>query len=325
MSEKKSKLGIAYNLFDGEELLEKSILSIRNVVDYVCIVWQRVSNKGNFADPYLEVFLNKLKEKGLIDELIEYVPRKFTDIEKINMTHPESTYPMVATPFAIFDRACNELTKVIDIQEDSNEVVEWLGDGIIQSVVACYLRRRYPDQDEGFLTKLRSKLVKTEALATMAKFLGFGEFIIMSEHVEKACNGRNNSRILEDAFEAFVGVLAEDFGIDEQSRGYLLCTKFVISCIESSIDITELIMKDDNYKDQLMRYFQRMFNGQLPKYCEEKKEESEQPTTGGRIFYMYVLDTEGKKIGSGYAKSKKEAEQRAAKYALYQYGIRNGY
>ena len=223
------------------------------------------------------------------------------------------------------ERKTVDLTKVIDIQEDSNEVVEWLGDGIIQSVVACYLRRRYPDQDEGFLTKLRSKLVKTEALATMAKFLGFGEFIIMSEHVEKACNGRNNSRILEDAFEAFVGVLAEDFGIDEQCRGYLLCTKFIINCIENSIDITELIMKDDNYKDQLMRYFQRMFNGQLPKYCEEKKEESEQPTTGGRIFYMYVLDTEGKKIGSGYAKSKKEAEQRAAKYALYQYGIKNGY
>ena len=48
------------NLFDGDELLEKSILSIRNVADYVCVVWQRVSNKGNFADPYLEVFLNKL-------------------------------------------------------------------------------------------------------------------------------------------------------------------------------------------------------------------------------------------------------------------------
>lgn len=111
MSEKKNKLGIAYNLFDGEELLEKSVLSIRNVADYVCVVWQRVSNNGNFADPYLEVFLIKLKEKGLIDELIEYVPRKFTDMEKINMTHQESTYPMTDTPFAIYDRTCNELTK----------------------------------------------------------------------------------------------------------------------------------------------------------------------------------------------------------------------
>tara|TARA_B100000963_G_C22547114_1_gene634945 strand:+ start:357 stop:1244 length:888 start_codon:yes stop_codon:yes gene_type:complete len=224
------------------------------------------------------------------------------------------------------ERKTVDLSKVIDIQDDSNEVLEWLGDGIIQSVVACYLKRRYPGQDEGFLTKLRSKLVKTEALATISKYLGFGEFILMSEHIEKACNGRTNSRILEDAYEGFVGALVEDFGIDESCRGYIVANKFIVNCIENAIDITELIMKDDNYKDQLMRYFQRMFDGQLPKYHEDKKKnEEEQPTTGGRIFYMYVTDTEGKNIGSGYAKSKKEAEQRAARQALYQYGIRNGF
>ena len=68
------------------------------------------------------------------------------------------------------ERKTVDLTKVIDIQEDSNEVLEWLGDGIIQSTVACYLFRRYIGQDEGFLTKLRSKLVKTEALSNIAKF-----------------------------------------------------------------------------------------------------------------------------------------------------------
>ena len=221
------------------------------------------------------------------------------------------------------ERKTVDLTKVVDIQEDSNEVLEWLGDGIIQSTVACYLMRRYIGQDEGFLTKLRSKLVKTEALSNIAKFLGFGEFILMSEHVEKACNGRNNSRILEDAFEGFVGALAQDFGIDETCRGYLICNKFIINCIESAIDITELIMKDDNYKDQLMRYFQRMFDGQLPKYHEDKSKDTGEFTQGGRIFYMYVTDVNNKKIGSGYAKSKKEAEQRAAKQALYNYGIRD--
>ena len=107
----KSKLGIAYNVFDGEELLEKSILSVRNTADYICVVWQRISNMGNFADPYLEVFLNSLKTKGLIDELIEYVPRKFTDLEKINMTHPDSTYSCAETPFCIYDRSCNQITK----------------------------------------------------------------------------------------------------------------------------------------------------------------------------------------------------------------------
>jgi ribonuclease III len=223
------------------------------------------------------------------------------------------------------ERKTVDLNKVIDIQEDSNEVLEWLGDGIIQSVVACYLIRRFPDQDEGFLTKLRSKLVKTEALCRIAKFLGFGEFILMSEHVEKACNGRNNSRILEDAFEGFVGSMAEDFGIEESCRGYMICNRFVISCIENSIDMMELIIKDDNYKDQLMRYFQRMFDGKLPKYNEDKSHDNDPPTTGGRIFYMYVTDVEGKNIGSGWAKSKKEAEQRAAKQALYNYGINHGY
>ena len=74
-----------------------------------------------------------------------------------------------------------------------------------------------------------------------------------------------------------------------------------------------------------MRYFQRMFDGQLPKYQEDKSRDNDTPTTGGRTFYMYVTDTTGKNIGSGYAKSKKEAEQRAARQALYQYGIRNGY
>ena len=149
-----------------------------------------------------------------------------------------------------------DLSKVIDIQDDSNEVLEWLGDGIIQSVVACYLKRRYPGQDEGFLTKLRSKLVKTEALSNIAKYLGFGEFILMSEHVEKGCNGRTNSRILEDAYEGFVGALGEDFGIDDSCRGYIVANKFVINCIEnyykSSFKIysyhiyrTDFLRKDD--------------------------------------------------------------------------------
>ena len=87
------------------------------------------------------------------------------------------------------------------LYEGSNEVLEWLGDGVLQSVVACYLSRRYIGQDEGFLTKLRSKLVKTEALSKMAKFLDMSKYIIMSEHVEKACNGRTNAKILEESGE----------------------------------------------------------------------------------------------------------------------------
>jgi len=199
--------------------------------------------------------------------------------------------------------------------ENSNEVLEWLGDGVLQSVVACYLSRRYVGQDEGFLTKLRSKLVKTEALSKMAKFLDMPKYIIMSEHVEMACNGRTNAKILEDAFESLLGALMEDFGNDESCRGYMIANKFIINCIESSVDITELILNDDNYKDRLMKYYQKMYNGQYPKYIEEESQED-------KIYRVNIFDPEGTKVGHGYAKSKKEAEQRAAKQALYTFGIK---
>ena len=67
----------------------------------------------------------------------------------------------------------------LPIQKNSNERLEWLGDGILQSVVASYLWKKYPKQDEGFLTKTRSKLVKTEYLAKLAKFYGFEKYILI--------------------------------------------------------------------------------------------------------------------------------------------------
>jgi hypothetical protein len=69
------KLGVSYNLFDGEELLEGSIKCIRDQVDYISVVYQTMSNFGNPCNPELVPLLNKLKESGLIDELFEYKPK----------------------------------------------------------------------------------------------------------------------------------------------------------------------------------------------------------------------------------------------------------
>jgi ribonuclease-3 len=132
--------------------------------------------------------------------------------------------------------------------------------------MAHYLYNRYNDQQEGFLTKLRSKLVKTETLSKLALNLRFDKFVIISKHIELVCNGRKNNTILEDAFEGFIGAMMCDFGKDDKSRGFDLCYKFIVTLIEKYIDITQLIIHDDNYKDQLMRYFQKNFNGQLPIY-----------------------------------------------------------
>jgi len=202
----------------------------------------------------------------------------------------------------------------IPLYDDSNERLEWLGDGIIQSISAQYLWHRYPNQDEGFLTKTRSKLVKTETLCKFAKCLGLDEYVLMSRDVEKHFNGRNNSRILEDTFEAFVGVLSQDFG---EEVGYKLCKKFVITVMEYYIDMAELIRRDTNYKDRLMRFYQKEFNGKYPIYNITNAE----GPPNNRIYTMYVTDPEGNKVGSGTGKSKKEAEQNSAKQALYHFGL----
>ena len=160
----------------------------------------------------------------------------------------------------------DENKHIMPLQDDSNEVLEWLGDGIIQSVVAIYLYKRFKTQREGFLTKIRSKLVKTETLAKLALYLNFDKYLIVSKHIEIICNGRKNSRILEDSFEAFIGAMMNDFGAKNEAEGYSICSTFIINIMQQKIDMTELIINDDNFKDQLMRFYQKKFNGIFPKY-----------------------------------------------------------
>jgi len=224
------------------------------------------------------------------------------------------------------DMIDNKNNDYIPLQSDSNEVLEWLGDGIIQSVVAIYLFKRYKDQREGFLTKIRSKLVKTETLSKLALHLNFDKYLILSKHIEIVCNGRKNSRILEDCFEAFIGAMMTDLGCKNETEGFSICSTFIINLIEKKIDITELIINDDNYKDQLMRYYQKMFNGKFPKY-EQKTIVLSTNDNGivNKKFHMFVCDTNNNVIGEGIAKSKKEAEQKAAKAALMFFGISNGF
>ena len=216
--------------------------------------------------------------------------------------------------------------KTLPLQKDSNEVLEWLGDGIIQSVMAIYLFKRFKTQREGFLTKIRSKLVKTETLAKLALHLGFDKYLIISKHIEIMCNGRKNSRILEDSFEAFIGAMMSYFGAKNEADGFNICSTFIVNIIEQKIDITELIINDDNFKDQLMRFYQKKYSGKFPKY--EQKTLIQDINENGILnkkFHMFVRDNDENIIGEGIARSKKEAEQKAARAALMYFGIFNNF
>jgi ribonuclease-3 len=147
---------------------------------------------------------------------------------------------------------------------------------------------------------------------------------MLSKQIEVMSNGRKNNPILEDCFEAFIGCMMNYFGSTSKKEGFDKCYTFIISIIEKFIDLTELIIVDDNFKDRLMRFFHKKYEGKLPTY--ETKDIIQTTGHNGIInkkFHMCVKNINGKIIGQGISKSKKEAEQLAAKQALMYFGISN--
>ena len=215
----------------------------------------------------------------------------------------------------------------LELMDNDYERLEFLGDAVVSVVVAKYLYERFPDENEGFLTKMRSKLVNGEMLGFLANKLGFGEFAIMSRHIEDKCKGRTSQHILEDMFEAFVGAMFLDFNeIDNYNLldnfysgiGFQICEKFIIHVIEEHVDFSELILKQSNYKEMLNKYFSEHFNSPI--------NFSEPTVEGGlndRLYTVNVLNDEYKIMGTGIGKSKKKAEQYASKDTLINLKIIN--
>ena len=203
---------------------------------------------------------------------------------------------------------------VMPFQKKSNEVLEFEGDSILGSYVARYLHDRYPREQEGFLTTVKSRLVKTESLARFANFLGFNEYIVIAKYLEEQ-NGRTNPKLLENTFEAFIGAIYRDQGgLDMDPHSLWLPHMFIKNTIERTINFADLNAIDDNYKDQLMRTFQQHFNGKHAVYrlLETKGVSNNCLFTCGVVHPLYndVI------VAKGVGKKKPQAEQNAAKDAL---------
>jgi len=194
----------------------------------------------------------------------------------------------------------NNHNNYLNLLNDNYERLEFLGDKVLKSVIGFYLVLRYPDNDEGFMTKLQAKIENKNTLYNFSKVLGFKDFIIISKHVETSHNGRDIEGILEDVFESFVGSLFK-------SRGYDITLQFVIFLIENYFDITDKLYNDNNYKDQLLKVFNNM-KWKHPKYTDISHENGK--------FISCVHDGNNRPIGYGKAGKKKDAEQNASKMAL---------
>lgn len=161
----------------------------------------------------------------------------------------------------------------------SNERLEFLGDGILEAVTKYYLYRRFPKENEGFMTEKKIAIVKNEAIGKIALEMGLHKWLILSKHAEEK-KIRTNLKKLGCLFESFIGALFLDFNKisvhDEDGwfqnvfvtgPGFQMAQKFIESVFEKHIDWIALIQNDDNYKNILQVKIQKEFKV-TPHYLE---------------------------------------------------------
>lgn len=188
-----------------------------------------------------------------------------------------------------------------------NERIEFLGDSVLSVIVSTYMYKNFPDLAEGQLTKLRAYVVCEGSLFEYAQKIRLGDFLLLGKGEEQS-GGRQRPSILADAFESVLGAIYLD-------QGFEVVQKFLLDMMQSEIDYicTHGIFND--YKTRLQEYLQR--DGDVD--ISYKLLGSTGPEHN-KIFTSEVL-LEGKPIGEGSGRTKKDAEQHAAQMALRQLHI----
>ena len=180
----------------------------------------------------------------------------------------------------------------------NNERLEFLGDAILDAIVADYLFRNYPDMDEGSLTKMRSKMVKRKHLNLLAIRLGIDKLIVTHT------NPINVSKHLYgNAFEALIGAIYID-------KGYQRASQFISLIIKRYVNLERLLKTDTDYKSQLIEWAQKQRQEIVFESREEIKTNSHLP-----VFITHVKIS-NEIVGKGMGNSKKDSEQKAAKTGL---------
>jgi ribonuclease-3 len=181
----------------------------------------------------------------------------------------------------------------------NNERLEYLGDAILDAIVADYLYKRFPEGDEGFMTQLRARIVKRKTLNQVAVELEIPDLI---NHVGSP--GNKSKHLYGNALEALIGAIYID-------RGYKTAKRFFIRKImQKHIDLVQLVEKDPDYKSRVIEWAQKnrveiVFESLVEHFVNQKSP-----------AFISTVSLNGYFKGTGRGGSKKEAEQQAAKQAL---------
>lgn len=181
------------------------------------------------------------------------------------------------------------------------ERLEFIGDGVINFIVAELIYRNYPSKQEGMMSKMRARLVCTDSLSKHAKKLKFGNYVLVGSGL-KMGNNTSSNKILENVFEAFMGALYLD-------QGFAKVKEFI-----SDLFIDEIKNFDEDlitdYKTSLQEEMQTDRRGTVQYKVVESHGPAHAPTFVVEVYFNDIC------LGRGVGSSKKEAEQKAAKDAL---------
>lgn len=192
-----------------------------------------------------------------------------------------------------------ESINAVKLQQKSNERLQFLGDAIIHFIIAEYLFYKYPESDEGFLTRLRCKLENRESLYYLAKQTDISSYILVSQNIE-VLHGRNNVNIIGGGFEAFIGAIYLNLGI-------ITSKNFLLEIIRTELNISKIAENETNYKDLILQIYNSNRWG-IPCYKVIKEEGPDH-----KKIFTIGLYLENDLMGVGKANTKKKAEQIASK------------
>lgn len=190
-----------------------------------------------------------------------------------------------------------------ELNLQDNERLEFLGDAVLDLAISDLLMRIFPEAEEGTLSKYRAMVVDEAALSQIAIDLCLGDYILLGRGEEQS-RGKEKPSILSDTLEALLGALYLDAGFDRTMK----IIHMIFSPLIKNVDSEEMV---HDFKSLLQEYTQQTLKA-LPKYLHV--EESGPPHE--KVFKV-LLTLDGEILSEGRGKSKKEAEQMAAKEALF--------
>jgi ribonuclease-3 len=181
----------------------------------------------------------------------------------------------------------------------NNERLEYLGDAILDAIVADYLFDRFPDANEGFMTKLRSRIVKRKNMDYLARQIEIPSLIR-----QDSLPGNKSKHLYGNTLEALIGAIYID-------RGYRMSRRFFVrKIVQKHIDLVQLVNRDPDYKSRIIEWAQK--NKVEVTFESREEHDSRQKSPS----FVSTITLGGNLAGTGRGSAKKEAEQRAAKEAV---------